>query len=120
MDYKEQAAYLKRRSRRQFEDADEDAMYQAAQSIMELLDRAEAAEDRCKRLEEARERGPTKPRTNGRAVARSWRRALRPPRRWSRSTKIPSSQVIGIGRKRRRGRGTRLYLTSKPSWHMET
>ena len=30
--------------------------YQAAQSIMELLDRAEAAEARCKRLDEARER----------------------------------------------------------------
>ena len=56
MDYKEQASYLKRRSRRQFEDADENAMYQAAQSIMELLDRAEAAEARCKRLDEARER----------------------------------------------------------------
>lgn len=37
MDYKEQAAYLKRRSKRQFEDADEDAMYQAAQSITELI-----------------------------------------------------------------------------------
>lgn len=51
MDYKEQASYLKRRSRKQFEDADEDAMYQAAQSIENLLSRTEAAEARCKALE---------------------------------------------------------------------
>ena len=44
MDYKEQAAYLKRRSKRQFEDADEDAMYQAAQSITELIQYKEAVD----------------------------------------------------------------------------